>query len=79
MNENSKIILAALGGAVIGAGLALLFAPASGKETRENISDELEDAKDKVKESVKDAMDKMNELKEDLIAKGKETLDELKA
>ena len=34
MGDTSKIIAAALAGAVVGAGVALLLAPASGKETR---------------------------------------------
>lgn len=70
MNDNSKIVLAALGGAVIGAGLALLFAPASGKETREKIAKKAEEAKDAVAESIKSIGSKANEA----IEKGKEAV-----
>lgn len=70
MNDNSKIVLAALGGAVIGAGLALLFAPASGKETREKIAKKAEEAKDAVAESIKSIGSKATEAFE----KGKEAV-----
>lgn len=75
MNNNSKIVIAALGGAIIGAGIALLFAPASGKETRENIADSIEDAKDKVKDSLASLKSKTEEL----IEKGKEIVEDTKA
>ena len=39
MSENSKILLALLGGAAMGAALGLLFAPSDGKETKEKIAD----------------------------------------
>ncbi|HZH87169.1 MAG TPA: YtxH domain-containing protein [Brumimicrobium sp.] len=48
MEDTSKIIVAALAGAVIGAGVALLFAPASGKETRGKIADKFGEAKDAI-------------------------------
>lgn len=75
MNNNSKIVIAALGGAIIGAGIALLFAPASGKETRENIADSIEDAKDKVKDSLASLKSKTEEL----IERGKEIVEDTKA
>ncbi|HLW39202.1 MAG TPA: YtxH domain-containing protein [Brumimicrobium sp.] len=70
MNNNSKIVIAALGGAVIGAGLALLFAPASGKETREKIAKKAEEAKDAVADSIKSLGNKAN----DALEKGKEAV-----
>jgi gas vesicle protein len=48
MNGTSKVLLAALGGAVVGAGLALLFAPASGRETRERLAETANSAKNGV-------------------------------
>ena len=62
-----------LKGAVIGATLGLLFAPKSGKETRENLSNSLKGLLDKVKgmdkEEVKDKLEKKieeieNEIKD---------------
>jgi len=48
MNNTSKILVAALSGAALGAVAALLLAPASGKETREVLKDKLADAKDSI-------------------------------
>ncbi len=39
----SHVVLAFLGGAVVGGALGILFAPQSGKETREDIRDFVED------------------------------------
>lgn len=70
MNNNSKIVIAALGGAIIGAGIALLFAPASGKETRDMIAEKANEAKDAVADSIKSIGNKANEALE----KGKEAV-----
>ncbi len=59
MGDNSKIIFAALTGAVVGAGVALLLAPASGKETREKISDKLNETKNKLADKGRDVLEKM--------------------
>lgn len=59
MENNSKVFLAALTGAVIGAGIALLLAPANGKETREKLADKLGDAKEAIKEKGKEAIEKV--------------------
>lgn len=58
--------LAFLTGAVIGAGLALMFAPKSGTETREQVADwarraqnKVKDAADKIKNRAEDAADRL--------------------
>ena len=60
MEDTSKVIIAALAGAVIGAGVALLLAPASGKETREKIADKLGDAKDAIKDKGEELLKKVD-------------------
>lgn len=47
-------------GAIVGAGLALLYAPKSGHETRENISDMTSNAFSKMKGLGEEAQQKLN-------------------
>ncbi len=56
-NTGSKMFFSFLTGAAIGAGLALLFAPQSGKETRKQIKDFSE----KLSGEVKDEVEKLSE------------------
>ena len=46
-NEGTTVLLAFLAGAVIGAGLGLLFAPRAGKETREQLAELARRAREK--------------------------------
>lgn len=67
-------------GAGIGAGLGLLFAPKSGKETRQDLKNKMDELIEKAKnvkaEDVKDAIEKkVNEIKEDLKNLDKETVE----
>jgi gas vesicle protein len=71
--ENGKsgtgnILLALLGGAVLGAGIALLYAPQSGRRTREKLRDLSEDAED----FAQDLVAKAKRQGEDLLRKGRE-------
>jgi len=68
-NTGSKMFFSFLTGAAIGAGLALLFAPQSGKETRKQIKDFSE----KLGGEVKDGVDRISEKAKGFIEKGKET------
>jgi len=60
-------LLTFLAGAAVGAGLALLFAPQSGKETRQKIKDSYEKVTDDVKEGYdkfsKEAQKAINSVK----------------
>jgi len=51
-NTGSKMFFSFLTGAAIGAGLALLFAPQAGKETRKQIKDFSEKLGNEVKDGV---------------------------
>lgn len=73
--STGTVMVSFLAGAALGAGLALLYAPKSGKEMRETISDLTEDAVDKIKEYAKEAQDKIKTAIED----GKETIVEKKS
>ncbi len=61
----STIFISFLAGAAVGSGLALLFAPKSGKEMREQIRDLTDDAVDKIKEYSKDAQEKIKSTYEE--------------
>lgn len=63
------VLVSFVAGAAIGAGLALLYAPKSGRDMRESIADLTDDAVDKIKEYAKDAQEKIKAAVED----GKET------
>lgn len=74
-NHGAESFLAGfLIGGVIGAGLALLFAPASGKETREFIRskatqaiDEGKEEVDKIRQVIREELERLAEGKDNLI------------
>lgn len=68
LDETTKIIIAALAGAAVGATVALLFAPASGKETRDNLGEFLGTLTD----SLKDYAEQGKDMAEDAVEKAKE-------
>jgi gas vesicle protein len=53
------ILLAFLAGGLVGAGLAILYAPASGRETRERITGVAEDLKKKTEQLTGDVKQKV--------------------
>lgn len=73
--NSGSVLLSFLLGGVVGAGLALLFAPQSGRETRQKIKDLTDDVKDKTTEYVKQAKEKATSIVDD----GKEYYDEKKS
>jgi gas vesicle protein len=68
-NNGSKMFFSFLTGAAIGAGLALLFAPQSGEETRKQIKDFSE----KLGGEVKDGVEKVSEKAKTFIDGAKDT------
>jgi gas vesicle protein len=69
------VLLSFIAGAAVGAGVALLASPKTGREIREKIADLTEDAVGKIKEYVSDAQDKLKTTIED----GKEVIREKKS
>ncbi len=63
--STGTVLLSFVAGAAIGAGLALLYAPKSGREMRESIHDLTDDAVDKIKEYAKEAQEKIKTVVED--------------
>jgi gas vesicle protein len=73
--SSGSVLLSFLLGGVVGAGLALLFAPQAGRDTRQKIRDLADDVQDKSTEYVKQAKEKAASLVED----GKGYYDEKKS
>lgn len=79
-NTGSKMFFSFLTGAALGAGLALLFAPQSGKETRKQIKDlsdkmgsDVKDEAEKIGSKVRYEVDKIGERAKTIIDEAKET------
>lgn len=73
--HTGAIFLAFMAGAAIGTGLALLYAPKTGKELREKISGMTDEAVDKIKTYVTEAQDKIKSS----LDEGKEMIREKKS
>jgi gas vesicle protein len=71
----STIFLSFLAGAAVGAGLALLYAPKTGRELREKIGELTDDAVGKIKNYASEAQEKIKTTIED----GKEVIREKKS
>ena len=57
-NDNSgSLMLAFLVGAVTGAAVALLFAPASGEETRDYLSERAQEGREKARQAMEQGRD----------------------
>jgi gas vesicle protein len=59
-------------GGVVGAVVALLYAPKSGKETREDISEKMEDLYEKAREEYEDSLNKARKAYDSAIARMKD-------
>jgi len=69
------VLVSFVAGAAMGAGLALLYAPKSGRELREDIADLTDDAVDRIKEYAKDAQEKIKTAVEE----GKDVFEDKKS
>ena len=73
--SSGSVLLSFLLGGVVGAGLALLFAPQSGRETRQKIRELADDVKDKTTDYANQAKEKVSSL----VDEGKGYYDEKKS
>jgi len=65
-NNGSNVMIAFLVGALTGAAVAILFAPASGEETREYLSKRARESKDKAREAMEQGRDYYERQRENL-------------
>ncbi len=61
-NGGGSVMLAFVMGAVAGAAVALLFAPAAGEETREYLGKRAREGRDRAKDAARDAGDQGREF-----------------
>ena len=77
-----SVLLAFLVGAVAGAAVALLYAPATGPETREFLSEKAREARDKAAEAAAKGRQVVKEGRETLattIARGREAFEQARS
>jgi gas vesicle protein len=68
MNDNTKVVVALLAGLAAGAALGILFAPDSGEETRDKLSDSLKKLGDSIKETAATEIDNLVGLKDKVVS-----------
>jgi len=60
-DRNGSVLLAFLVGGLVGAGIAMLYAPASGEETRRKIRESVDDAGDWAHNKFADTKDRISD------------------
>lgn len=63
MGDGTKVILALLAGVAAGAALGILFAPDKGTDTRDKLSESLNNLTDTIKETAAAELEKLSGLK----------------
>ena len=66
-SSSSSVIMAFVVGALTGAAVALLFAPASGEETREYLGKKTREGKDKAREAVDQGREYYDRQRDNLV------------
>ncbi|MBK0380221.1 YtxH domain-containing protein [Mucilaginibacter segetis] len=67
MNDSTKAAVALLVGLAAGAALGILFAPDSGSETRDKLSESLKNLGDSIRETAAAEIDNLVDLKEKVV------------
>ena len=80
-NSSGSILVAFLLGAAAGAAVALLYAPASGEETRRKLATRAREGRDKVEALAREGREFVDRHRDDLAAaveKGRETFEQVR-
>jgi gas vesicle protein len=64
--QNGGVLVAFIAGAIAGAAVALLFAPASGEETREYLGQRAREGKDRAAEAARQGREMFNKQRDNL-------------
>jgi gas vesicle protein len=72
-----KYVVAALGGSVVGFGVGLLLAPASGAETRRRLNEKVTREADVLRRRGRRAIEDLGDLASEKVEQGKQQLAEL--
>jgi gas vesicle protein len=75
-DSGAAVLLSFLLGGITGAALALLYAPRSGRETREILGERLREGAERGRELKDQAVEKGRALKEQAMGKGRAILDD---
>jgi gas vesicle protein len=67
MNDNTKVVVALLAGLAAGAALGILFAPNTGDETRDKLSESLKNLGDSIKETAAAEIDSLVGFKDKVV------------
>jgi len=68
MNDNSKVLIGLLAGLAAGTALGLLFAPETGTDTRDRLSQSLKDLGDSIKDKAADEINNLANLKDKVVS-----------
>ena len=67
MNDNTKVVAALLAGLAAGVAFGILFAPDKGTETRDKLTESLNNLGDSIKETAAAEIDKLVGLKDKVV------------
>jgi len=76
-NNTGNTLVALITGAIVGAGVGLLYAPQSGKKTRHQIKEKASDAKDKLSSEYDKISDQVSDFAESTKEKFESKVDSL--
>lgn len=77
-NNSGNVVLGTLLGAAVGFAAGILLAPASGKETRDNLNEKASELKGSLSEATDKALSTINEVKESAQRTVREEADKVK-